>query len=137
MAAPSRMNTRKVFTEELSFTPWLTCKISDVKTCKEKCHKYSIFLVYAYEPCSVKSVINGWTNLLTHVSLWGLCSLTWVEVFTGPFSACSRIHVCWSFKVVSWRSLMHLCVSWLSHTSIDTTLLSKATDDCSHMIPKK
>ena len=28
-------------------------------------------------------------------------------------------------KVISWRSVTHMCVSWLSHTSTNTTFLSK------------
>ena len=38
-------------------------------------------------------------------------------------------------NVTSRRSVMHLCVSWLSvsYTSIDTTFLSKATDYFSHI----
>ena len=34
---------------------------------------------------------------------------------------------------VSWRSVTHMC-SWLSHTSTNTTFLSKATDYFSHML---
>ena len=30
-------------------------------------------------------------------------------------------------KVIQWWSVKHLCVSWLSNTSTDTTFLSKAT----------
>ena len=33
-------------------------------------------------------------------------------------------------KVILWR----ICVSWLSHTSTNTTFLSKATDYFSHML---
>ena len=35
-------------------------------------------------------------------------------------------------KVISWRSVT-TCVSWLSHTSTNTTFLSKATNNLSHM----
>ena len=37
-------------------------------------------------------------------------------------------------KVISWRSMTRMCVSWLSHTSTNTTFLSKATDYFSHML---
>ena len=37
-------------------------------------------------------------------------------------------------KVISWRSMTRICVSWLSHTSTNTTFLSKATDYFSHML---
>ena len=37
-------------------------------------------------------------------------------------------------KVILWRSVTHICVSWLSHTSTNTTFLSKATDYFSHML---
>ena len=37
-------------------------------------------------------------------------------------------------KVILWRSVTHICVSWLSHTSTNTTFLFKATDYFSHML---
>ena len=55
----------------------------------------------------------------------------------------SVMHMCWlvvlgynatlTTKVISWRSVTH-CVSWLSHTSTNTTFLSKATNYFSHML---
>ena len=36
-------------------------------------------------------------------------------------------------KVIPWRSVTHMCFL-LSHTSTNTTFLSKATDYCSHML---
>ena len=37
-------------------------------------------------------------------------------------------------KVISWWSVKHMTVSWLSHTSTNTTFPSKATDYFSHML---
>ena len=45
-----------------------------------------------------------------------------------------RFNVTLTAKVISWRSVTNMCVSWLSHTSTNTTFLSKATDYLSHML---
>ena len=36
-------------------------------------------------------------------------------------------------SLISWRSMRHLCVSWLSHVSAGTNFLTNATDYFSHM----
>ena len=36
-------------------------------------------------------------------------------------------------KVISWQSVTHLCLSWLSYTNTETTFLFKATDCFSHI----
>ena len=36
-------------------------------------------------------------------------------------------------EVISWWSVTHICVCWLSHTSTNTTFLSKAIDYFSHI----
>ena len=55
-----------------------------------------------------------------------LCMVGWLVVlgFNATLTA----------KVISWRSVTHVGVSWLSHTSTNTTFLSKATDYFSHIL---
>ena len=40
-------------------------------------------------------------------------------------------------NVISWRSVMHMCFLAFSHTSTNTTFLSKATNYFSHMLLQK
>ena len=60
-----------------------------------------------FNPLPYKEILVGWLY-------WGLTPLKQLRSYHG-----------------SWR---HICVSWLSHPSTNTTFLSKATDYFSHML---
>ena len=54
----------------------------------------------------------------------------------GKIEICSFVldfDIILTAKVISWLSVTCLCVSWLSHTRIGTTVLSKVTDYFSQM----
>ena len=73
-----------------------------------------------------KSIMAGIRRICSHILFTISEMVGWSLVVLG-------LNATLTAKVISWRS----CVSWLSHTSTNTTFLSKASDCFSQMLLRR